>query len=103
MAAMDRGPRRLDESLARVVDQRAPRTLLADAQRAWPEACGEAIAASSEPVSERDGRITIACRTGAWAQELELMQDTLTERLESFLGTDRIAALRFTADLDRYR
>ncbi len=98
-----RGPRPLGDSLARVLADSAPRTLLAEVQAAWPQACGEAIAQSSEPVAERSGTVTIACRNGAWAQELELMQEALLERLESVIGADRVAALRFTADLSRHR
>jgi predicted nucleic acid-binding Zn ribbon protein len=99
----DRGPRKLGDSLARVVSARAPRTLLADVQAAWPRVCGATIAAASEPVAERDGRVTIACSSGAWAQELELMADPLRARLEAVVGENRIGALRFTADLSRHR
>ncbi len=98
-----RQPRPLGDSLARVLAEKAPRTLLAEVQAAWPSACGDAIAAASEPVSERDGTVTIACRSGAWAQELELMQEPLTERLEARIGAGRLAGLRFTADLSRHR
>jgi predicted nucleic acid-binding Zn ribbon protein len=98
-----RAPRQLGDSLARVLAQSAPKTVLADVQAAWPEACGEAIANASEPVAERQGRVTIACQSGAWAQELELMQETLLERLEQLVGEGRISALRFTADLSRHR
>lgn len=96
-------PRRLGESLSDLLSGSAPRTLLADAQTAWPDAVGKTIAAASEPVAERQGRITIACATGAWAQELELMSDALRSRLEAIVGEDRITALRFTADLSRHR
>jgi len=98
-----RSPRPLGDSLARVLSQAAPQTLLADVQGAWLEACGETIAASSEPVAERSGTVTIACASGAWAQELELMQETLLSRLEAVVGEGRVGALRFTADLSRHR
>lgn len=98
-----RAPRQLGDALAKVIAQSAPKTLLADVQAAWPQACGEAIAAASEPVSERQGTITIACSGGAWAQELEFMQDDLLTRLEPIVGEGRIAGLRFTADLSRHR
>lgn len=97
------GPRRLSDSLADVLAERAPATLLADVQGAWPQACGRAIAAASEPVAEREGRVTIACESGAWAQELELMGETLKARLEAIVGENRVTALRFTADLSRHR
>jgi predicted nucleic acid-binding Zn ribbon protein len=98
-----RAPRKLDAALGRLVSERSPRTLLADVQTAWPRACGETIAANAEPVSERDGQVTIACATGAWAQELEMMGDELIARLEALVGPDRLRRLRFTADLARHR
>jgi predicted nucleic acid-binding Zn ribbon protein len=99
----ERGPRRLGESLDRVLAEGAPRTLLAEVQTAWPRAVGEPIAANSEPVAERDGTVTVACSGGAWAQELELMGEVLRERIEAFVGEDRLQRLRFTADLARHR
>ncbi len=66
-------------------------------------ACGELIAANSEPVAERDGTVTIACATGAWAQELELMSDELLTRIGAVVGPDRVRRMRFTADLARHR
>lgn len=98
-----RAPRRLGASLARVVAHGAPQTLLGEVQTAWPQACGATIAANSEPVSEREGTVTIACATGAWAQELELMQEQLRARVEAIVGEERVQRLRFTADLARHR
>ncbi len=70
---------------------------------AWPEATGAAIAAASEPVAERRGKVTIACESGAWAQELELMSEQLQARVEQIVGENRLSVLRFTADLSRHR
>jgi predicted nucleic acid-binding Zn ribbon protein len=98
-----RQPRRLGSALDRLVAERAPETLLAEVQTAWPGVCGAAIAARAEPVAERDGRVTIACESGAWAQELEMMSDALRERLDAAIGAERVTALRFTADLARHR
>ena len=98
-----RGPRKLGDSLSELIAEGAPKTLLAEVQNAWASACGEAIAAASEPVAERQGRVTIACESGAWAQELELIGEVLRARLEAIVGSDRIASLRFTADLSRHR
>lgn len=96
-------PRRLGGALERVVAEGAPQTLLAAVQSAWPLACGEAIAARSEPVSERAGSVTIACESGPWAQELELMGDMLRSRIDDLVGEGRVLSLRFTADLARHR
>ncbi len=98
-----RGPRKLGGALSRVAAQRAPQTLLAEVQAAWPAACGPAIAAKAEPVAERDGLVTIACAGGAWAQELEMMGDALLPRIAAGVGEGRVRRLRFTADLARHR
>jgi predicted nucleic acid-binding Zn ribbon protein len=96
-------PRRLGSALDRIVAARAPQTLLAEVQTVWAAVAGAAIAARAEPVAERDGRITIACESGAWAQELDLMGDLLRDRIDAALGPGRVSALRFTADLSRRR
>ena len=97
------GPRKLGGAFERFVSERAPQTLLAEVQSAWPAVGGPQISARSEPVSEREGRVTIACENGAWAQELELMSDELRARIDAAIGPGRVTALRFTADLSRHR
>ena len=99
------GPRSLAGALAGVRAAAAPKTLLAAVQEAWPSAVGDVVAAQSEPVAERNGVIRIACRTATWAQELDLMQDELRERLNRVLAespfADGLTGLRFTADAAR--
>jgi len=95
-------PRRAALALRAVVERRAPKTLLAAVQSEWPRACGSAIAAEAQPVSERDGVVTVACRSGTWAEELDLMQDRLRGRLNDALGEERVSGLRFTADGARH-
>jgi len=73
----------------------APQTLLARVQREWQATCGAEIARRSQPVSERDGVVTIACSSATWAQELDLMQIDLLQRLNSRLGGPAVATLRF--------
>ena len=97
-----RVPRRAASALRDVLAESSPRTLLASVQTVWPKACGEAIAAEAEPVKERDGVITVACRSSTWASELDLMQDALRERLDGLVGEGRIQGLRFTADAARH-
>jgi predicted nucleic acid-binding Zn ribbon protein len=84
-------------------------TLLAAAQSAWPRAAGARVAAEAEPVAERDGVVTISCRSSTWAQELDLLGPELLERLnEALSGAGReprasaVKALRFTADGPRH-
>ena len=96
-------PRKLSDSLSDIVEGGVPLTLLAEVQTAWAQVCGPSIAAAAEPVGERRGVVTIACESGVWAQELELMGEVLRARLEVAVGENRIERLRFTADLSRHR
>jgi predicted nucleic acid-binding Zn ribbon protein len=104
-----REPRRLGSALSPVRGRARPKTLLAAAQEAWPGVAGDGIAGEAEPVAERDGRITVACRSATWAQELDLLQSELLERLNGALSEWdaegpglRVTSLRFTADAARH-
>ena len=97
--------RGLGEAVRSIRAKTAPTTLLAAAQEAWPGVAGEAVAAEAEPVTERDGVLTIAFRSATWAQELDLLQEELLARLnEAVSGAPGapISRLRFTADGDRH-
>ena len=78
----------------------APKTPLAALQAAWEETVGEQIAAAAAPVSERDGEVTIGCRDSVWAQELDLMQEQLLQRLSDRLGEQAPRSLRFRVESD---
>jgi predicted nucleic acid-binding Zn ribbon protein len=60
---------------------------------------GPAVAAETEPVSEREGVVTVACRSAVWAHELDLLGADIVERLNARLGSSggsaRVAGLRF--------
>jgi predicted nucleic acid-binding Zn ribbon protein len=68
------------------VDDLAPATTLARVQRVWSGVAGEAIAREAEPVSERDGVVTITCSSSVWAHEIELLGGDLVGRLNEALG-----------------
>jgi predicted nucleic acid-binding Zn ribbon protein len=89
-----RGARPLATALERLTADLAPATLLAEVQRAWAEAAGDAFAAQSEPVAERDGVITVACSSAVWAQELDLLSERVVERLNGELGRPAVRGLR---------
>jgi predicted nucleic acid-binding Zn ribbon protein len=97
-----RAPRRAGSALRGVLGDASPRTLLAEVQAAWRDACGEAVAAQARPVAERDGVVTVACHSATWASELDLMQDRLLERLNELLRDRQVESLRFTADAARH-
>lgn len=90
-----RSPRQASAAIRAARDQAAPRTGLAAVQAAWREMVGERLAAAATPVSERAGTLTIECADSVWAQELDLMQDRLLERLRGSLGERAPSALRF--------
>ena len=79
-------PRRLGLALAEVSSRLAPATTLAQVQARWSDTVGAAIAAEAEPVSERDGLVTVACRSAVWAQELDLLAPELVARLNASLA-----------------
>ena len=64
-------------------------------QAAWAEALGEQLAEVATPISERSGTLTVECVDGVWAQELDLMQVQLLERLREALGERAPEALKF--------
>jgi predicted nucleic acid-binding Zn ribbon protein len=90
-------PRSLAAELERIAERVMPATLLAEVQRAWPEAAGPALAAAAQPVSERDGVVTVACGSGVWAQELDLFSERVCGALNERLGRDAVKRLRAVA------
>jgi predicted nucleic acid-binding Zn ribbon protein len=83
-------------ALESLQDRWAPQTTLAQVQRAWPQAVGDYIAAQAKPVSERGGTLTVACATGSWAQELDLMAPDVIRTLNELLTGVRLTRLRCT-------
>jgi predicted nucleic acid-binding Zn ribbon protein len=79
-------PRPLRRALDQALSEAAPAGLLARVQAAWAEVAGQAVAEESSPVAERGGTVTVACRSAVWAQELELLGEDLTDRLNACVG-----------------
>jgi predicted nucleic acid-binding Zn ribbon protein len=91
-----RAPRSVAHAVRAARDGAAPATPLAAAQAAWAEVVGEPIAAAAEPVSERDGVLVVRCESAVWAEQLDLLQNDLIERLRRELGRrEAVAGLRF--------
>ncbi|MFL5869568.1 MAG: DciA family protein [Solirubrobacterales bacterium] len=88
-------PRSVGVAIASVRASVEPKTPLAAVQWAWVEAVGDRIAAEAQPVSERDGVVTVACRASTWAQELDLLHDDLLAGLRSAVGETPVERLRF--------
>jgi predicted nucleic acid-binding Zn ribbon protein len=92
-----RGPRPVAFALEGFTSALAPATLLAEVQRAWPEAAGSTFAPHADPVSERDGVVIVACSEAVWAQELDLMSELVLDRLNAALGRPAVRRLRIRA------
>jgi predicted nucleic acid-binding Zn ribbon protein len=95
-----RAPRPATTALRSALAAAAPKTGLASLQSVWDEVVGERIAAAAQPVSERGGEVTVDCSDSVWAQELDLMQSQLLERLRERLGERAPQSLRFRASDD---
>jgi predicted nucleic acid-binding Zn ribbon protein len=93
-------PRPLGHALASITRELEPKTPIARIQRAWREtAAGSPLGEEAEPVSERAGTVTMACRSSVWAQELSMLAPDLRDRLNEALGappdTPAVKELRF--------
>ena len=100
-----RGPRSLATALGEARRRAQPITLLAAVQGAWAGVAGARVAEEAEPVADRYGVVTVACRSATWAQELDLLSPELVRRLNTALSAmgqesadAAVTALRFTAD-----
>jgi len=89
-----RGPRPVGFALDGFTEAIAPATLLAEVQRAWSRAAGDAFSHAAEPVAERDGVITVACASAVWAQELDLLSERVVEALNEAIGRPAVRRLR---------
>src|SRR6188472_2741187 len=95
---MRRRPQELGAVLGRVQESLAPPDLLAAVQRHWRAVAGDQVAEEAEPVGERNGQVTIRCRSSVWAAELTMLEKTLLEHLNERLPRERQArSLKFTA------
>jgi predicted nucleic acid-binding Zn ribbon protein len=92
-----RAPRPAAPALRAALERGAPKTRLAAVQAAWAGAVGERLAAAAQPVSERAGAVVVECADPVWAEELDLMQEQLLERLRERLGEQTPESLRFRA------
>ena len=62
---------------------------------AWAGAAGDLAAAASQPVRFEKGRLRVAVRNSAWANELQLRSVEIVERLNGMIGESRVRELYF--------
>jgi hypothetical protein len=59
----------------------------------WVAVVGADVAANATPVSLRRGRLTVATSSSVWAQTLQLMGESMVERLNRALGEAVVTAV----------
>jgi len=91
-------PRPAVDALRAALEAAAPKTRLAAVQGVWADVVGEQVAAAARPVAEREGAIVVACSDPVWAQELDLMQEQLLDRLRDRIGEAAPRSLRFRSE-----
>ncbi len=96
-----RAPRPAGIAVDALAQRLAPATLLADVQRVWDAAAGPGIAGEAQPLSERDGTVTVLCSSAVWMQEIDLMGPVLVDALNGALGSERVKAVRCVATAGR--
>lgn len=94
MSNRRRAPRNAASSIRELADRLAPATTLAQIQRHWAAAVGEAVAAQATPTGEAGGVLTVTCSSAVWAQEIDLMSISLIDALNGALGEQKVASLR---------
>ena len=62
---------------------------------AWQEIVGTEIAANTQPLQLRQGRLVVAVSSSVWAQTLQLMSGQIQERLNRSLGEDTVRLIVF--------
>ena len=98
-----RAPRSIADAIAPLMASAAPQTTLAAVQMAWPAAAGEAVSREAQPVSEREGVVTVVCRSGTWAEQLDLLQAQLLRSLRESPGVgEDLRDLRFRVGEDPF-
>ena len=101
MTLRRRTPRPVADAVREAVRRVEPATLLAMVQSAWEPVVGGRIADEATPVGEREGVVTVACRSATWANELELLSPELVQKLRAELPENAdLEGLRFNAARD---
>lgn len=60
----------------------------------WVQLVGAEVAEHAQPVSLRDGELTVQASSTAWATQLRLLQRQLLRRIAAGVGTGVVTALR---------
>jgi predicted nucleic acid-binding Zn ribbon protein len=91
-----RDPQPFGSLVRRLVSDRGWESTAASASvlGAWDRIVGPELAARCRPVSLRDGELTLAAESTAWAMQLRGMLPTLMTRIRADLGPDVVTRIR---------
>ncbi|MBJ8342556.1 DUF721 family protein [Antrihabitans sp. YC3-6] len=62
----------------------------------WPQVVGEDIASHAEPTTLKDGVLSIAAESTAWATQLRMMQGQILAKINAAVGHGSVTSLRIT-------
>jgi predicted nucleic acid-binding Zn ribbon protein len=62
----------------------------------WPQVVGEDISAHAEPISLREGVLSISAESTAWATQLRMMQSQILAKIAVAVGDGVVKTLRIT-------
>ena len=96
----DRGPRRVGESLDRLLGtmKAPPVDVLTTVFGNWAELVGEDLAAHSRPTALDDDRLVVTCDSAAWASEFRWLEPQVLQRVAEVTGSTRISGLTVRVD-----
>jgi predicted nucleic acid-binding Zn ribbon protein len=96
LGAFAKSPRVLGGAVEELRRRSLPPTLLAKVQDCWAGAVGPSVAAQASPTSERDGVVTVSCRSAVWSAELSMLSVTLLGQVNEALPAGaQVRAFRF--------
>jgi predicted nucleic acid-binding Zn ribbon protein len=72
-----------------------PADAVAALTAAWPQVVGEEVAANSQPVQLKQGRLVVAVSSPAWAQTLQFLETTIAAGLNQRLGGAAVERVSF--------
>ena len=88
-------PVRVSDPARRLADLLAPDTPLGSVHAVWPRVVGDAIAAVTTVISERDGVLEIECESAVWADELSMMEPDIRAKLNQADGDLGVESIKF--------
>jgi predicted nucleic acid-binding Zn ribbon protein len=99
VARAEGDPRPVADLVRALVDRRGwqERMSIGRLRQEWPRVVGDGVAKRSEPVSLRDGILSIRADGAAWATELTLLSRSIVEKVDSYLGGGAVREVRVSA------